>query len=97
MTKLLDNINNHDYDNLLKLRATFLEKEFLNSQKMTKGEIMNKVFTVKELVNVDTAIPREYWASHDAHDHVMNYNNSTFGELTSLKQLAKERNIDLDG
>ncbi len=43
---------------------------------MTKGEIMRKVYTEDELCNIDTAIPIEYWKTHDPHIHVMNYNNT---------------------
>jgi len=64
---------------------------------MTKGEMMKKIYTEKELQNIDSAIPISYWEKVNPHLYVMNYNdNGAFGKLESLLQVAEERDINLN-
>lgn len=60
---------------------------------MTKGELMKAVYTEEERRNIDTAIPQELWAGIDTWSHVMNYNDSVFGKLENMLEIAIERNI----
>jgi hypothetical protein len=68
---------------------------------MNKGQMMKRVYTEKELRNIDSAIPIEYWKDKDNNPnykdpaiHVMNYNdNGAFGKLENIEEIATERNI----
>ena len=52
---------------------------------MNKGDLMKLVYTKKELQNIDSGIPKEYWKGHDTSTHVMNYNGSSaFGEFENM-------------
>jgi hypothetical protein len=63
---------------------------------MTKGKLIELVYTPEERNNIDTAIPIEYWKTHDTSIYVMDYNDSIFGSLVNLKDLAKQRNIKIN-
>ena len=71
---------------------------------MTKGDLMEKLFTKEELSNVDAAFPQEYMKSRggtvDSEDsfwYVMDYNNgSVFGKLVDMRVLAKSKNINIE-
>jgi hypothetical protein len=74
-----------------------------NMKKMNKGELMNLVYSEKELKNIDAGIPKEYWDGKnkeiqvETYFHVMNYNEpSTLGLLEDMRLIAKSRNIDLE-
>lgn len=62
---------------------------------MTKGEMMKKVYTEEELQKIDTGIPLELSLGIDTAIHVMNFNNSIFGKLENMEEVAKKRNIPL--
>lgn len=51
---------------------------------MTKGELMKKVYSEKELGNVDSAIPAMFWPMLDTSEYVMDYNENNLGRLTNL-------------
>lgn len=63
---------------------------------MTKGEMMKTVYTEKELRNIDSAIPMEMWKDVRVRVCVMNYNDSIFGNLENMLEVAKERKIEFN-
>jgi hypothetical protein len=70
---------------------------------MTKGEVMEVLFTKAELSNVDSSIPMDYMSyagghiqSDEAFWFVMDYNNSVLGELVDMREKAKDMEIDLN-
>lgn len=67
-------------------------------QGTTKGELMKIIYTPDELKNIDPAIPIEIQKESNILSYwlVMNYNqDKTFGRLENMKDIAKERNINL--
>jgi hypothetical protein len=62
---------------------------------MTKGELMNEVFTAEQLKNIDPSIPQELLESgtvkwDESGYYVMDYNGgSVFGELRDMRELKK--------
>ena len=56
---------------------------------MSKGEIMQLVYSKEELRNIDSAIPLSTWKSHDSSIHVMNYNENRLGSLENLFEVAQ--------
>jgi hypothetical protein len=67
-------------------------------QGTTKGELMKTIYTPDELKNIDAAIPIEIQKESNILSYwlVMNYNqDKTFGRLENMKDIAKERNINL--
>jgi hypothetical protein len=62
---------------------------------MTKRELMENIYSPKELKNIDSAIPIELWDEHPPAYHVMNYNNLKFGKCENLLKLAKEKGLKL--
>ena len=62
---------------------------------MTKGQLMELVYTKEELANIDTATPLSTWKDHEPFNHVMNYNNSNFGVLENIYDIAEQRKIKL--
>ena len=71
---------------------------------MTKGELMQKLYSEEELKHIDSAIPKEYWDGvnkeiqvDNTYYFVMNYNgNGPFGRLDDMREIAKERKIDIE-
>ena len=64
---------------------------------MRKADLIILLFSKKERENIDTAIPIEFWETNDPRYHIMDYNNnSIFGELVNLKELAQLKNININ-
>lgn len=64
-------------------------------KRLSKGDLMIRIYSEKELSNIDSATPIDTWKNHNSSIHVMNYNNSTLGELENLFTVAKDRKIDV--
>ena len=62
---------------------------------MTKGELMKSVYSKEELRNIDSAIPMEYWKTHETYWHVMNYNSGN-GVLEDMREIGKYKLIPID-
>lgn len=60
---------------------------------MRKGELMELVYEKDELSNIDSAIPMDRWEEFPPSQHVMNYNDSIFGEIENLIQVGLSRGI----
>lgn len=70
---------------------------------MTKGELMERLFTKEELIKIDTAIDIANLKSRsgeirneEAHWYVTNYNESALGSLVDMRVLAKSKGINLE-
>ena len=80
------------YDNLNKIKSVRIVKN--------KGELMKAVYTKKELQNIDSAIPIEYWNGKnpeiqvDTAIHVVNYNQG-WGVLENMEKIAVNRKIKI--
>lgn len=59
---------------------------------ITKGALMEQVYTKEELGNIDASLPREIHLTYgvDAFFFVMNYNKNVFGELEDMRKLIKQ-------
>ena len=59
---------------------------------ITKGALMEQVYTKEELGNIDASLPREIHLTYgvDAFFFVMNYNENIFGELEDMRKLIKQ-------
>ena len=69
---------------------------------MTKGKLLEILFTEDERRSIDTAVPVA-WANN-MRDHelrpyyfVMNYNNNSLGELVNLAELFMDKFVALRG
>lgn len=59
---------------------------------MTKGELMELVYSEDELISIDSAIPMDRWEEFPPSEHVMNYNGgSVFGKIENLIEVGMLR------
>jgi hypothetical protein len=63
---------------------------------VTKGDLMDLIFTAAELRNIDVALPKGAVSADDTYFYVMDYNDeSVFGRLVDMREEAATRGIKL--
>jgi len=61
---------------------------------MNKGELMQLIYSKKELCNIDPSLPIELLSEIDnSYFYVMNYNNNIFGQLDDMRTIAARKYI----